>query len=119
MDIAFPYSIGSNGRTAAAERDRHIREMIEQFLFTSPGERVNRPTFGSGLLRMVFEPGGDALAATLNTAVAGGLQQWMASLILVEALNVEAKESTVTVTIRYLVRQTMERKTATFSRGTS
>ena len=29
--------------------DRHLRDKLLAILFTSPGERVNRPTFGSGL----------------------------------------------------------------------
>ena len=47
--------------TAAAarpthRRDDHLRDLIEQVLFTAPGERVMRPDFGSGLLALVFEP---------------------------------------------------------------
>jgi uncharacterized protein len=116
MDIAFPYNIGSNGRTRNADRDRHIRDLIEQLLFTSPGERVNRPTFGAGLLRLVFEPAGDTPASTLNMAVAGALQQWLAALILVEGVAISMVDSTVSVTVRYLVRQTMEQKTTEFTR---
>ena len=37
-------------------RVRHIREQIEQVLFTDPGERVFRPEFGAGVRRLVFEP---------------------------------------------------------------
>ena len=41
---------------AATSDDDHIRDLIEQVLFTSPGERVMRPDFGAGLLALVFEP---------------------------------------------------------------
>jgi phage baseplate assembly protein W len=116
MDIAFPYSVGSNNRTSTAGLDDHIRQLIEQVLFTSPGERVNRPTFGCGLLRLVFEPAGDGLASTLNLAVSGALQQWLAALIFVQNVSVTAVDSTVTVTVRYLVRRTMQQKTTEFTR---
>ena len=117
MEAAYPYSIGSDGRTQSADPDRHIRDLIEQLLFTSPGERVNRPTFGAGLLRLVFEPGGEELAATLNMTVAGALQQWLATLILVESVSIRAVDSTVSVSVRYLVRQNMQRKTADFTKN--
>lgn len=117
MDISYPYSIGANGRTQTAAIDLHIRGLIEQVLFTSPGERVNRPTFGAGLRKLVFEPGGEALASTLQMAVQGAIQQWLAGLILVESVTVSAANSTINVSVRYVVRQTMERKTAEFSRA--
>ena len=47
-NLAFPYGFDTTGRTATTDLPDHIRDMILQILFTSPGERVNRPTFGSG-----------------------------------------------------------------------
>ena len=56
MDLAFPYGFDGTGHTAqAASPAAHIADMIEQILFTAPGERVNRPTFGSGTAQLVFE----------------------------------------------------------------
>lgn len=49
MNIAYPFRFDGGGRTATADDDRHIRDLIEGVLFTNPGERVNRPDFGSGL----------------------------------------------------------------------
>ena len=69
FELGYPYRIDGRGRTAAAAQDTHIRDMIEQVLFTAPGERVNRPDFSSGLLRLAFEPNSDALAATLQFTV--------------------------------------------------
>ena len=54
MNVAFPYHFDSRGRTSDAGEEQHIRELIEQLLFTAPVERVNRPTFDSGLLKLVF-----------------------------------------------------------------
>ena len=56
MNIDFPFHFDARGRTATPPTTDHIRDMIEQLLFTAPGERVNRPDFGSGLLQMVFAP---------------------------------------------------------------
>jgi phage baseplate assembly protein W len=49
MNIDFPFHFDSRGRTATTDEADHIRDMIEELLFTSPREQVNRPDFGSGL----------------------------------------------------------------------
>jgi len=118
MDIDFPYHIGGRGRTAAAANDdSHIREMIEQLLFTSPGERVNRPNFGTGLLQLVFAPNSDTLAAATQFLVQGGLQQWLGDRILIQSVDVATQDSTLTVTVQYIVRNTQAQQVAQFSRG--
>ena len=86
-------------------------------LFTAPGERVNRPTFGCGLMQLVFAPNSDALAATSQFLVQGALQQWLGDLIVVEAVQVEADDATLRVTVQYLIRRTQTRQTAEFARG--
>ena len=95
----------------------HIRDMIEQFLLTSPGERVNRPDFGSGLLEMVFAPNSPELGTALQFAVQAGLQQWLGDLIEVKKLTVESKESTLAIEVQYLVRRTQQTITSTFTRS--
>ena len=81
LNIDFPFHPDSRGQTAVTNDDAHIRDMIEQFLFTNPGERVNRPDFGSGLLQLVFAPNSPELAATLQFTVQAGLQQWLSDII--------------------------------------
>ena len=118
MDIDFPYRIGGRGRTAAAvDDDTHIREMIEQLLFTNAGERVNRPNFGTGLLQLVFAPNSDALAAATQFLVQGGLQQWLGDRILIESVQVDSGDSALRVTVQYVVRASQTRQVAQFSRG--
>ena len=118
MDIGFPYRIDGRGRTAAAaDSDGHVRDMIEQLLFTNAGERVNRSNFGSGLLQLVFAPNSDALAAATQFLVQGGLQQWLGDRIVIEAVQVEAQDSTLRVTVQYIVHHTQARQVAEFTRG--
>ncbi|MCY7359964.1 MAG: GPW/gp25 family protein [Rudanella sp.] len=116
MQIDFPYQFDERGRTAETGPDNHIRDLIEQVLFTTPGERVNRPTFGSGLMQLVFQPNSDELAATVQFLVQGALQQWLGDLIEVNGVQVTSQESTVAVVIVYTIRRTQERQTAQFSR---
>ena len=113
--IAFPFRMGRGGRTAGADYDNHIRQMIEQVLFTNPGERVNRPEFGSGLSQLVFAPNSQELAAATEYLVQGALQQWLAELIQIEAVGVQSDESTLKITVQYRVLRTQERREAQFS----
>jgi len=117
MNIDYPFHFNSQGRTALAGDDDHICDMIEQFLFTSPGERVNRPDFGSGLLQMVFEPNSPELAAALQHTVQAGLQRWLGDLIEVRDLAVESEYATLRVSIQYVVRRTGQVHTGTFERS--
>jgi uncharacterized protein len=118
MNIDFPFHIDHRGRTAATDDDDHIRDLIEQFLLTSPGERVNRPEFGSGLLQMVFAPNSPELAAALQFTIQAGLQQWLGDLIEVQQLEVVSEDAQLSVTLQYLVRRTQQTRTTTFTRST-
>lgn len=117
MQVDFPFHFDSRGRTSATSGEDHIRDLIEQVLFTAPGERVNRPTFGCGLLQLVFAPNSDALAATTRLTVEGALQQWLGELIQVEAVDVRSEEATLSVSVQYVVRRTQQRETARFTQG--
>lgn len=117
MNIDYPFHFDSRGRTALTGEDDHIRDMIEQFLFTSPGERVNRPDFGSGLLGMVFEPNSPELAAALQHTIQAGLLRWLGDLIEVRAVEVTSEDSTLRVLVQYVVRRTGEGRTETFERS--
>ena len=117
MHIGYPFRIDSRGRTARPTGDEHIRQLIEQVLFTAPGERVNRPEFGSGLQQLVFAPASDEIATTTQFLVQGALQQWLGDLIQVEAVQVQSEEATLRVTVQYIVRANQQRQMAQFERG--
>ena len=110
MNIAYPYVIDGSGRTAQPDDDAHIRQMIEQLLFTAPGERVNRPTFGTGLRQLVFAPNSPELATATEFMVQGALQEFLGELIRVEAVDVAAEEATLRVTVQYIVQRTQQRQ---------
>ena len=117
MNIDYPFHFDGRGRTALTGDDEHIRDMIEQFLFTNPGERVNRPDFGSGLLQMIFAPNSPELATALQHTIQAGLQRWLGDLIEVQTLEVTSEESTLRVLVKYVVRRTNETQTQTFERS--
>jgi hypothetical protein len=115
--IDFPWHFDRRGRTATTGDDDHIRDMIEQLLFTSPGERVNRPDFGSGVLQLIFAPNSPELAAALQFAMRAALQRWLGDVIEVQDLAVSSDDTTLSINVAYLVRQTAEVRTDTFTRG--
>jgi len=114
MTIDYPWHIDGRGRTGSTTPDEHVRDLIEQVLLTSPGERVMRPDFGAGLLALVFEPGGFAVAATSQYLVQSALERTLADVIRVEAVEVEAVDSALVVTVAYVTRRTDGRAVATF-----
>jgi phage baseplate assembly protein W len=117
MNVDYPFHFDARGRTGATEDDDHIRDMIEQLLLTNPGERVNRPDFGSGLLDLVFAPNSDELAAALQFSMQAAIQQWLGDVIQVESLEVRNEDATLRVEIQYIVRRTGEARTAVVGEG--
>lgn len=117
MQIDYPYHFDTRGGTAATGEDDHIRDMIMQVLFTSPGERVNRPDFGSGLLQLLFAPNSDELATATQFLVQGALQRWLGDVILIEAVSVESDDSTLRVAVSYINRRTQQRRVEQFSQA--
>jgi Bacteriophage baseplate protein W len=117
MQVAFPFHIDTRGRTALSTDDEHMKELIEQLLFTAPGERVNRPTFGSGLRQLVFAPNSGALVEALQVTVQSSLQQWLGDIIDVDSLEVTAEESVLRVQVVYRHRRDAQPRVARFERA--
>jgi uncharacterized protein len=114
-DLDFPYHFSGFGRTATTDRDDHIRDLIEQVLFTAPGERVMRPDFGAGLLQLVFEPNSTTLAATTQMLVQSSLQLYLSHLIAVRSVEVSNDDGALTVAVKYTVLLDRTDHGATFS----
>ena len=116
MNVDYPLHFNDRGRTAETSDEDHIHDLIEQVLFTAPGERVNRPTFGSGVMQLVFAPNSDALAAATQVQVQSALQQWLGDLIEVGEVQVSNDDSKLNVLIRYTLRSTQEQRITQFQR---
>ncbi len=113
--LDFPFHLDGSNRTATTDEDDHLRDMIYQVLFTSPGERVNRPDFGCGLKSLVFMPNSEALASATQVLVKASLQKWLENEITVEAVQVSAQDSQLLVTIAYRKRADGTRRVDQFS----
>ena len=115
--VDYPYGFDPQGRTATTTWADHVRDLVEQTLFTSPGERVNRPDFGCGLLQLVFEPVGAELAAAVEATVFGSLQRWLGDVLELVSVEAETDESKVTVSIAYRLLRTGEQVVEQFERS--
>ena len=118
MNIDYPFHFDSRGRTASTSYADHVEDMIEQLLFTAPGERVNRPDFGTGVAQLTFAPNSQELAAALEMLIKGSLQRWLSDVVRIEAdgLTVTAEDNTLRVKVVYTLLSTGETITATLPR---
>jgi hypothetical protein len=112
--VAFPFQVTPHGRVATADWDAHVEQMIEQVLFTAPGERVNRPEFGCGVQLLVFAGENDALVTATQFLVQGSLQRWLGDVIVVNAVTVQAVDTTFTISVQYTLRETGATRTASY-----
>src|ERR1700688_2348632 len=100
MNVNFPYQFDGRGRTKDALAD-YVRQLVEQVLFTSPGERVNLPDFGSGLLQLPFAPNSVEMAAATRFSVQAALQKWLSNYVRVQSVTADVDEAILTVTVVY------------------
>jgi phage baseplate assembly protein W len=113
-DLAYPYHLDASGRTATAPYGRHVRDLIEQVLFTTPGERCNRPDFGCGVDRLVFHGMTAEMLATTRHLVQAELQRWLAGIIDVHVVELRTVEGQLTIKVAYVVIASQERRLEEF-----
>lgn len=117
-NISFPYQFDGRGRTQQAALKDYIYQLVEQVLFTSPGERVNLPDFGSGLLQLPFAPNSVEMAAATQFAVQAALQKWLSNYVKVQSVVASAQDAVLTVTVTYSPLNTDVTEVQTFVYGT-
>jgi uncharacterized protein len=117
LNINFPWNFDERGQTAVADNRAHVRQLLEMVLFTNPGERVNRPDFGCGLLQLVFEPNSEQLAAALQASVQASLHQWLGDVIAIESLEVAALDAILEIELNYIVTRTGEQRSERLQRS--
>jgi hypothetical protein len=106
----FPFRIGGDGGVGRTDGEDHVRDMIEQVLFTNPGERINLPEFGCGLRKLVFAGNNEILRATVQFIISQNLNRWLGETINVEQVNVSSEEETLAIEIVYSLKRTLERR---------
>ena len=103
--LATPFSFNPlSGRTTEEhDYDAYVRQLIRYLLLTDRGERVNRPDYGGGVRRLVFQPLSEATAVLARTMIYESLTHWLATMIEVEEVSTEARTETLLVTVVYRV----------------
>ncbi|WAZ20018.1 GPW/gp25 family protein [Streptomyces cinnabarinus] len=119
LNVDFPFRFDGRGRTATADHAAHVQNLVEQVLFTTPGERVNRPDFGCGLLDLVFEPAGPEMVATVEMTAQAALQRWLGDLLTIERLEVTVEEATLSVSLSYRLIATGDQHSVRIDGGTA
>jgi len=117
--VNFPYQFDGRGRTQEAALQDYIKQLVETVLFSSPGERVNLPDFGSGLLQLPFAPNSVEMAAATQFAVQAALQKWLSNYVKVLSVVATAEDATLSVTVTYTPLNTDVTSVQTFVYGTS
>ncbi len=116
-NLFFPFQFDGRGRTREASPAEWVRQLVEQVLFTAPGERVNMPDFGSGLLQLPFAPNSLEMAAATQFTVQGALQKWLGNQIKVISVSATSVEEKLTVTVTYAPIDTGVTEVQTFVSG--
>src|SRR5580692_6983046 len=119
-NVNFPFQFDGRGRTLdpnGGVQQNYLRQLVEQVLFTSPGERVNLPDFGSGLLQLPFAPNSMEMAAATQFAVQGALQKWLSGYIKVVSVAASAEESLLTISVTFAPLATGVTQVQTFVYG--
>jgi uncharacterized protein len=116
VNVNFPFQFDGRGRTLDPLAS-HLEQLVEQVLFTSPGERVNLPDFGSGLLQLAFAPNSVEMAAATQFAVQGALQKWLSQYLTVQSVLATVEEATLTVKVTYSPLNTDVTQVQTFVYG--
>jgi len=109
--FGFPFAVTPEGAIVPTPDDSvDLRGKIVQVLFTAPGERINQPEFGCGLLNLVFDPSNTVLGAAMEFTIGAALTRWLGDKLVVNAVNVTAGDEAVTVEVAFIDRRDLSRQ---------
>ncbi len=116
--LKFPFTVGKDGPKTSS-RAEHVREQIEQVLFTGPKERVFRPEFGVGVLRLIFEPNNIALRNTTVKLLNASLAEALHGEVDPRTLEVEvsSEDEKLIICISYILAFINRQESHTFTLG--
>jgi phage baseplate assembly protein W len=115
--LSFPFRVGVDGRmTAVKTLDEHVRDELVQLLLTNQGERPFLVDFGGGVRRLVFEAADDATGAVAKATITQAINTWLGHRVILEYINVEVENSTISVDIRYRLAGTEDSRLLRFQR---
>lgn len=81
-------SIDNKGRLPWVKDDQSVRESMLNILLTSPGERLQRPDFGAGLLNFIHQPNNETTRNLIAGVVRKSLGLWE-QRVIVDGVDVQ------------------------------
>ena len=119
IGISLPLEYGTKGffnqtKTTLQQAQHNIRNL----LLTIKGERLGNPTFGSDLMRVIFEPEDEFLESKIEEAIRSSMDEFLPYInlqeIKVESSNVANK---VVVDLKFTINFDQDVQTLTMSLG--
>lgn len=115
--LAFPFRVGTDGRTVAPASDaEHVRDELLQLMLTNPGERPFLVEFGGGVRRLVFEPTSDVLRSVTKARITQALSRWLGQRLTVERLEVTFAGERIEIEITYRPAGSIDSRVVKFQR---
>lgn len=96
-------AVDTDGRLSWSKDDQSVREVMLNILLTRPGERLQRPDFGAGLLNFVHQPNNETTRHLIASQVHKALTLWE-SRVEVDEVEVQPSPTSladVHINIRY------------------
>jgi phage baseplate assembly protein W len=105
----FGLRIGATGALATVDGDAAVRQALILLLFTTPGERLLRPDYGSHLNRLAFAPNDQTTAGLAIHYVRTALRRWepRVDLLQLDAYPDPDRPELLVIELRYRVRATL------------
>ena len=107
----FPIEADSSGIIYGTSYLDSVRQQVRFIILTNPGERVNRPKYGVGIKKYIFEN----ILNINNTELKYDLYQKIKrqfdlylTNVTISSLDVKQEENTVFVKINFLVNEVIE-----------
>lgn len=105
----FPIQVDpKSGRIMTSEYDEDIEDAIKIILFTSKGERVMRPDFGSDIFRYIFNVTDAMTIGLLESEIEEAIYLWEPRVKDVKAMVTldQSEPEKLLITVSYVVKKT-------------
>lgn len=112
--LSFPFALTPEGSVATVDESDHVRQRIEQILFTSAGERVMLPSFGASVRDLLFSGNDAALAAAAEFRIARSLQSHLGRQVMINAVDVRNDDEKLVIEVVFTRSRDRLRERATF-----
>jgi phage baseplate assembly protein W len=116
--LSFPFRVSSDGRAATADTlAQQALEELVQLLLTNQGDRLFLPNFGGGARRLLFSGITDTTATLSRTMITNEVQEWLATRVTLNQLNVSVNDTTIEIDVTYQVASSDQLRQAIFQRS--